>query len=72
MVKDAILKCYFHDTAFRIYKNAMDFTGSVVDEQMYGAIISSIKKLTKFPIQNTMRLRRQISDKLISENQYFL
>lgn len=71
-IHDAILKCFFHDCAFRIYKNAMDFTGSVVDEQMFGAIISSIKKLTKYPMQNTMELRRKVANHLIEKGSYEL
>jgi len=62
---EAILKTFFYDAAQRIYKNALDATGSLVDESMYGAFISGIKKLSKYPLQNTMKLRRVIADKLI-------
>ena len=46
---EAILKTFFYDAAQRIYKNALDATGSLVDESMYGAFISGIKKLSKYP-----------------------
>ena len=71
-VSEAILKSFFHDASFRVYKNAMDFTGSIVDTNMFGALISSIKKLTKFPMQNTMALRRTIADKIIKDDAYSL
>jgi len=64
---EAILKTFYYDAAQRIYKNALDVTGSLVEESMFGAFISSIKKLSKYPLQNTMKLRRIIADKLISE-----
>jgi hypothetical protein len=64
---EAILKTFFYDAAQRIYKNALDATGSLVDESMYGAFISGIKKLSKYPLQNTMKLRRVIADKLIQD-----
>ena len=65
-VNDAILKTYFNDTAMRIYQNAMTATGSLVDESMFGAFISGIKKLTKYPLQNTMQLKRVIADDQIN------
>ncbi|MBT8234060.1 MAG: acyl-CoA dehydrogenase [Saprospiraceae bacterium] len=64
-INNAILKTFFYDTAQRVYKNALDATGSIVDESMFGAFISSIKKLTKYPLQNTMKHRRLIADQLI-------
>ncbi len=66
----SMMKVLFQDTAFRVYKNAFEVTGSIVDENMYGAFISGIKKLSKYPIQNTMMHRREIADQLIAENQY--
>jgi alkylation response protein AidB-like acyl-CoA dehydrogenase len=71
-IEEAILKTFFHDVSFRIYKNAMDLTGSLVDESMYGAFISGIKKLTKYPLQNTMKLRRTIAEQLVKNNGYAL
>ncbi len=68
--EEALLKVLFYDGAGRIYKNAMDATGSIVDESMFAAFISGIKKLSKYPLQNTMALRRKIADKLIEENSY--
>ena len=64
------LKVQFHDAAQRIYTNAMDATGSLVDENMFGAFISGIKKLSKYPMQNVMKLRREIAEDLIRENKY--
>ena len=64
------LKVQLHDAAQRIYTNAMDATGSLVDESMFGAFISGIKKLSKYPMQNVMKLRREIADNLIQENKY--
>ena len=69
-VELAIMRTLFHDAAFRIYKNAMDVTGSIVEESMYGAFISGIKKLSKYPMQNTMKLRRTIADRIIDQNTY--
>lgn len=66
----AMMQVLFNDAAFRIYKNAMDVTGSIVDEAMFPAIISGIKKLSKYPLQNTMTLRRKIADGLIAKNEY--
>lgn len=66
----AMMQVLFNDAAFRIYKNAMDVTGSIVDEAMFPAIISGIKKLSKYPLQNTMTLKRKIADGLIAKNEY--
>ena len=71
-VEKALMKVLFQESAGRIYNNALEFTGSVVDESMYAAIISGIKKLSKYPLQNTMVLRRTIADALIADNEYFL
>jgi hypothetical protein len=71
-VNKAILKTFFQDTAIKIYKQAMDFTGSVVDRQMFPAFVSSIKKLTKFSLQNTMHNRRVIADRLLQDEAYSL
>lgn len=68
--ENAILKVLFHDAAFRIYKNAMDVTGSIVDESMFPAFISGIKKLSKYPMQNIMKLRRLIADQLVEKNAF--
>lgn len=68
--EEAMMKVLFYDTASRIYKNALDATGSLVDESMFAAFISSIKKLSKYPLQNTMHLRRVVADKLIKDNSY--
>ncbi|MBT8228814.1 MAG: acyl-CoA dehydrogenase family protein [Bacteroidia bacterium] len=67
---EKMMKCFFYDTAQRIAKNAMDITGSIVDESMFGAFISGIRKLSKYPLQNTMALRRDIADTLITKNNY--
>jgi len=69
-VSDAILYTYFYDMNQRLAKNAMDTIGSIVDESMFGAFISSVKKLTKYPLKNTMQLRRVIADALIKEGSY--
>lgn len=68
--EEKIMKVFFNDAAFRIYKNALDFTGALVDESMYPAFISGIKKLSRYPLQNTMALRREISECLIEKNAY--
>ncbi|NNE26864.1 MAG: acyl-CoA dehydrogenase [Saprospiraceae bacterium] len=67
---ESALKVQFHDAAKRIYANAMDATGSLVDESMFGAFISGIKKLSKYPMQNVMERRREIADILIQENKF--
>lgn len=64
---EAILKVFVYETAMNIYKYAFDATGSIVDESMFGAVISGIKKLTKYPVQNTMKLRRHISNMILEE-----
>jgi len=68
--EQAIMKVLFYDAASRIQKNAFDATGSLVDEAMFPAFISGIKKLSKYPMQNTMALRRKIADKIIAREAY--
>jgi len=65
-VNTAILKTFFYDASARIQKNALDATGSMVDESMFGAFIGSIKKLTKYPMQNVMKHRRLIADNYLA------
>ena len=71
-LQQAILKTFFHEANARIYTNAMNAIGSIVDEEMFGTMISGVKKLTKYPLQNTMKLRREIADKLIAQDEYKL
>jgi len=67
---EQIMKSFFNDAAFRIYKNAMEVTGAIVDENMYPAFISGIKKLTRYPLQNSMKIKREIAEVLIEKNAY--
>lgn len=68
----AILKTFMYDANQRIYKNALDIIGSIVDENMQSVFLSGVRKLTKYSMPNTMKLRRQIADELIEANQYSL
>lgn len=69
-VYDAMLKTYFHDTRFEINKCAIEAIMIFVDENMKGALISSVQKLTKYPYQNVKVLRRKVADALIDKNEY--
>ena len=71
-IEHAIKKVLFHDGANRIHKLALDLTGAVVDESMYAAFIVGIRKLSKYKLQNTMQLRREIADNLIANNSYLV
>jgi len=63
-VNNAMLKTYFYDSAFEIQKLAFDVVGSIVDENMYSMFLGTIKKLTKYPVQNVMKYRRLIAEQL--------
>ena len=69
-IEHAIRKVLFHDGAQKIHKIAHDLIGSAVDESMYAAFIVGSRKLSKYPLQNTMQLRREIAEVLIAENSY--
>ncbi len=66
----ALLKTLFYDANARIQKNALDVIGSIVEESMIGPMIGGVKKLTRYPVQNTMKNRRIIADKMIGLNGY--
>lgn len=69
-IYEDILRCYLHDANLRVYKNAMDAIASFVDQSMQPALISGVRKYTKYPLQNVKELRRNIAARMISENTY--
>jgi hypothetical protein len=69
-IYEDILRCYLHDANLRVYKNAMDAIASFVDQSMQPALISGVRKYTKYPLQNVKELRRNIAVRMISENTY--
>ncbi|MBK9151603.1 MAG: acyl-CoA dehydrogenase family protein [Saprospiraceae bacterium] len=69
-IYEDILRCYLHDANLRVYKNAMDAIASFVDQGMQPALISGVRKYTKYPLQNVKELRRNIAARMISENTY--
>jgi hypothetical protein len=48
----------------------MDAIASFVDQSMQPALISGVRKYTKYPLQNVKELRRNIAVRMISENTY--
>lgn len=68
----AMMKVYFHETNGAVSKHALDAVAAFVPPSKHGDYIYGIRKYTKYPLQNTKMLRRQIAQVQIQADSYSL
>ncbi|PHI19135.1 acyl-CoA dehydrogenase [Lewinellaceae bacterium SD302] len=71
-VYDAILRTYFHDFNATIGKLATDAVAGFAEGDLLRTFSMGIKRFTKYPIQNSKKLRRVVADYLIEKDAYVL
>lgn len=63
-------KCYVHDAMERIYLAGKHAIAGFAKDDMLVMMHMGVKRFTKYPMINTIALRKQIAEKLIKENGY--
>lgn len=63
-------KCYVHDAMERTYRAGKHAIAGFAKDDMLVMMHMGVKRFTKYPIINTIALRKQIAGKLIEENKY--
>ena len=71
-VYEAILKTHCYEVNNKIYKHALDLVASMVAEKDQMGYVAGIRKYTKYPLQNTIGMRRKIAAPLIAANEFIL
>ncbi len=71
-IYDAILRTYVHDANGRMAKNATDAVASFTEGDLLRTFTMGIKRFTKYPPQNVLKLRRRVADYMIQNNAYVL
>ena len=66
----AMTKCYIHDAMERTYLAGKHALASFAEDDMLVMMHMGVKRFTKYPMLNTIKLRKQIAAKLIEENKY--
>lgn len=66
----AMTKCYTHDAMERTYLAGKHALASFAEDDMLVMMHMGVKRFTKYPLLNTIKLRKQIAAKLIEENKY--
>lgn len=66
----AMTKCYTHDALERTYLAGKHALASFAEDDMLVMMHMGVKRFTKYPMLNTIKLRKQIAAKLIEENRY--
>jgi alkylation response protein AidB-like acyl-CoA dehydrogenase len=66
----AMTKCYTHDAMERTYLAGKHALASFAEDDMLVMMHMGVKRFTKYPLLNTIKLRKQIAAKLIEENGY--
>jgi alkylation response protein AidB-like acyl-CoA dehydrogenase len=66
----AMTKCYTHDAMERTYTAGKHALASFAEDDMLVMMHMGVKRFTKYPLLNTIKLRKQIAAKLIEENGY--
>lgn len=67
-VYQAICKTLFHDTQFRLQKNATDALTSFASGDLLKTMLLGVKRFSKYPPQNVRNHRRTIAEALIQGN----
>ncbi len=63
-------KCYVHDAMERTYRAGKHAIAGFAKDDMLVMMHMGVKRFTKYPMINTIALRKQIAGKLIEENKY--
>ena len=63
-------KCYVHDAMERTYRAGKHAIAGFAKDDMLVMMHMGVKRFTKYPMINTVALRKQIAGKLIEENKY--
>jgi alkylation response protein AidB-like acyl-CoA dehydrogenase len=66
----AMTKCYVHDAMERTYLAGKHAIAGFAKDDMLVMMHMGVKRFTKYPMINTIALRKQIAEKLIEENKY--
>lgn len=66
----AMTKCYTHDAMERTYAAGKHALASFAQDDMLVMMHVGVKRFTKYPLLNTIKLRKQIAAKLIEQNKY--
>lgn len=71
-IYDAVLQAYFHDASFRIQHTASNALAALAEGDLLRTFLMGVKRFSKYPARNTVKLRRNIAEALISANDYVL
>ncbi|MEZ4984113.1 MAG: acyl-CoA dehydrogenase family protein [Saprospiraceae bacterium] len=69
-VYDAMLRVFMHDANTRLAKEATDALCSFADDDLLRVMLLGVKRFTKYPPVNVMKLRRVIAKTMIEANEY--
>ncbi len=66
----AMAKCYTNDALERCYLAGKQALAAFADDDMLVMMHMGLKRFTKYPITNTIALRKQVAEAIIAENKY--
>ena len=66
----SMTKCFVHDAMERCYLAGKHAIAGFAKDDMLVMMHMGIKRFTKYPMINTIELRKEIASKLIAENTY--
>jgi len=66
----AMTKCYVHDAMERTYLAGKHAIAGFAKDDMLVMMHMGVKRFTKYPMINTIELRKQVAAELIKENKY--
>jgi hypothetical protein len=64
-------KCYVNDALEKTYLSGKHLLAELAEDDMLVMIHMGLKRFTKYPILNTLSLKKKIASKLIEKNTYY-
>jgi hypothetical protein len=66
----AMTKCFVNDAMERVYVAGKHAITAFAEDDMLVMMHMGLKRFTKYPMTNTIALRKKVAEKIISENVY--
>ena len=64
-------KCYVNDALEKTYLSGKHLLAELAEDDMLVMMHMGLKRFTKYPILNTLSLKKKIASKLIEKNTYY-